>query len=85
MRTAHHRHVVVAATAAATLALVGMSVAAQPASAVEPASASVDTSILAGLAEKDKRYKEVDGGYTQAQVDVQVDDTTVDAGRRRFS
>jgi len=123
MRTAHHRHVVVAATAAATLALVGMPVGAQPASAAEPASASVDTSVLAGLAEgylqqradmlttspptartalaqvratpsmaaqtrddlaalaeKGKRYKEVDGGYTQAQVDVKVDDTTVDGG-----
>ncbi|MDC2958947.1 amidase domain-containing protein [Streptomyces gilvifuscus] len=32
---------------------------------------------LAALAEKGKRYKEVDGGYTKAQVDVNVTDTTV--------
>ncbi|MBK3570002.1 amidase domain-containing protein [Streptomyces sp. MBT62] len=122
MRTTHHRHVV-AATAAATLALVGVPVGAQPASAAEPASAGVDTSVLAGLAEgylqqradmlitsppqvrtalahvratrsmaaqtqddlvalaeKGRRYKEVDGGYTQALVDVKVDDTVVEGG-----
>ncbi|NUQ95092.1 MAG: hypothetical protein HOY79_00540 [Streptomyces sp.] len=32
---------------------------------------------LAALAEKGKRYKEADGGYTKAQVDVKVTDTTV--------
>ncbi|HEY8981308.1 MAG TPA: amidase domain-containing protein [Streptomyces sp.] len=32
---------------------------------------------LAALAEKGKRYREVDGGYTKARVDVDVTDTTV--------
>ncbi|TQJ75443.1 amidase domain-containing protein [Streptomyces sp. SLBN-31] len=32
---------------------------------------------LAALAEKGKRYREVDGGYTKARVDVNVTDTTV--------
>lgn len=32
---------------------------------------------LAALAEKGRRYKEVDGGYTKAQVDVEVTDTSV--------
>ncbi|WTX74638.1 amidase domain-containing protein [Streptomyces sp. NBC_00647] len=35
---------------------------------------------LAALRDKGKRYKEVDGGYTEAQVDVKVDETTVDNG-----
>ena len=35
---------------------------------------------LAALRDKGRRYKEVDGGYTEAQVDVKVDDTTVDDG-----
>ena len=122
MRIAHHRYVVVAATAAAILALAEIPAGAQPAaaSAAEPSPASADTTALAGLAEgylqqradmlttsprtaraamvrvkatrsmaaetqddlaalaeKGKRYKEVDGGYTQAQVDVKVTDTTV--------
>lgn len=32
---------------------------------------------LAALVEKGKRYKDVDGGYTRAQVDVEVTETTV--------
>ncbi|MEU8981451.1 amidase domain-containing protein [Streptomyces sp. NPDC048309] len=123
MRIAQHRQTVVAATAVATFALVGIPAGAQSASAAEPATASADTTALAGLAEgylqqradmlttspptaraalahvratgamaaqtrddlaalaeKGRRYKEVDGGYTQAQVDVKVDDTTVDGG-----
>lgn len=32
---------------------------------------------LAALVEKGKRYKEVDGGYTKAQVDVEVTETSV--------
>ncbi|MBT2418049.1 amidase domain-containing protein [Streptomyces sp. ISL-24] len=32
---------------------------------------------LAALVEKGKRYKDVDGGYTKAQVDVEVTETTV--------
>ncbi|MGW5469730.1 amidase domain-containing protein [Streptomyces chartreusis] len=32
---------------------------------------------LVALAEKGRRYKEVDGGYTKAQVDVEVTDTAV--------
>ncbi|MGX5181862.1 amidase domain-containing protein [Streptomyces avermitilis] len=125
MRIAHHRYVVVAATAAAILALADIPAGAQTGSAAAalPSSVSADTTGLAGLAEsylqqradmlttspptakaaiahvratrsmaaqtqddlaalaeKGKRYKEIDGGYTRAQVDVKVDDTTVDGG-----
>ncbi|MGY4959403.1 hypothetical protein [Streptomyces sp. 900105245] len=33
---------------------------------------------LTALAAKGERYEKVDGGYTKAQVDVSVDDSTVD-------